>query len=116
MQTLLMIAATALLSSLLTLALVAWWLRRRLLPESEQRLNALLAAKGEELGAEIEERVRRGARQGIAEGLSSLSSPERLAEGLQGASQSVGRAARNLVGSGLSGLMGGGRKPPPEER
>ncbi len=105
------IVLTALFSSLLTLWLLARWLQRRFLPQAEERLGRLLADKGEELGEVIEERVRSGARQGMTEGLAKLPSPERLSEGLQGATESVGRAARSLVESGLTGLMGGGKKP-----
>ncbi len=105
------VVLSAMLSSLLTLWLLARWLQRRFLAQAEERLGRLLAEKGEELGEIIEERVRTGARQGMAEGLAKFSSPERISEGLQGATESVGRVARSLVESGLTGLMGGGKKP-----
>ncbi len=111
LELVLTIAATAVLSSLLTLWLLTRWLKRRFLPLAEERLGALMTSKGEELGEVIEQRVRNGARQGMSEGLAMFSSPERISEGLQGATESVGRAARSLVESGLSGLMGGGKRP-----
>ena len=110
-ELILTVVLTALLSSLLTLALLARWLKRAFLPRAEERLGRLMVEKGEELGEMIEDRVRSGARQGLAEGLAKFSSPERISEGLQGATESVGRAARSLVESGLTGLMGGGKKP-----
>ena len=91
---LLSILATALLSSILTLALAYWLIERHLRRRFERRLAVLR----EELGAEVQERVRRG----IVEGVASLPS----AEVLKGTGQTLTATAGGLVKSGLDTLLG----------
>jgi hypothetical protein len=56
------ILSTAVLSSLLTLALAYWWIDRLLRRRLERRMDELQ----EELGAALQERVRRGVVEGVA--------------------------------------------------
>lgn len=93
------IAATALLSSLLTCGVAYVIVRRRLQPRLERRVEQAL----EQLGETIEERVR----QGVTDGLKSVSAPE-VARWTRGA---VSDAAADLVKGGLSSLLGDGHKP-----
>lgn len=89
------ILSTALLSSLLTLALAYWWIDRHLKRRLERRWSQLQ----EELGAELQERVRRG----VVEGVASIPS----AEVLKGTGQALSATAGDLVRSGLDAFLGG---------
>ena len=88
------ILSTAVLSSLLTLALVYWWIDRHL----KRRLERRWSEMQEELGAELQERVRRG----VVEGVASIPS----AEVLKGTGQALSVSAGELVRSGLDAFLG----------
>lgn len=90
------ILSTAVLSSVLTLALAYWlvvkYFRRRL----ELRLDELQ----EELGSALQERVK----QGVVEGVASIPSTEVLKD----TGQTLSATAGDLVRSGLDTLLGSG--------
>ena len=90
------ILLTALLSSVLTLALAYWLVERHL----KRRLDLRLKELQEEFGAALQERVRRG----VVEGVASIPSTEVL----RGTGQTLSAVAGDLVRSGLDSLLGGG--------
>ncbi len=96
---LLTIALTALLSSLLTLGLAQRLFERSYKKQLEERLTALVS----ELGSVIEERVRRGVLDAVAE----IPSAEVLGK----ATRTAARAGTSLLEGGLSALLSGGRDP-----
>jgi hypothetical protein len=97
---LLTILSTAVLSSLLTLALAYWYFDRRLKRRLDQRLSELQ----EEFGSVIQERVRRG----VLEGVASIPS----AEVLKDTGQTLSTAAGDLVRSSLGTLLRGSSADP----
>jgi hypothetical protein len=97
---LLVILLTALLSSVLTLLLAYWLFQKRLRRRLELRLKELQ----EELGAAVQDRVRRG----VVEGISSISSPEVL----RGTRRALTATASDLMRSGLDTLLGGSSGDP----
>ena len=88
------ILSTAVLSSLLTLGLAYWWIDRHLRRRIERRFDELQ----EELGAALQERVRKG----VVEGVASIPSTEVL----KGTGQTLTATAGDLVRSGLSTFLG----------
>ena len=88
------ILSTAVLSSLLTLALAYWWIDRHLRRRLERRMDELQ----EELGAALQERVRRG----VVEGVASIPSTAVL----KGTGQTLTATAGDLVRGGLSSFLG----------
>ena len=92
---LLTILSTAVLSSLLTLALAYWYFDRRLKRRLDQRLTELQ----EEFGSVIQERVRRG----VLEGVASIPSTEVLKDTGQTLSGAAGDLVRNSLGTLLRG-------------
>ena len=97
---LLTILSTAVLSSLLTLALAYWYFDRRLKRRLDQRLTELQ----EEFGSVIQERVRRG----VLEGVASIPS----AEVLKDTGQTLSAAAGDLVRNSIGTLLGGSSADP----
>jgi len=95
---LLVIFATAVLSSLLTLALAAWIFEKRYRPRLEEEIDQRVDAAVDELGRVIEERVRRGVLDAVAAIPSS--------EVIQTTTRAAARAGRGLVEGGLSALLG----------
>jgi len=87
---------TAVLSSVLTLALAYWFVDRRLKRRLEQRMTELQ----EEFGTMIQERVRRG----VVEGVASIPS----AEVLKGTGQTLSATAADLVRNSLDTLLRSG--------
>ena len=100
-MSILSILLTALLSSLLTLGLGYWIFDRRLKQRLLDEIDHHVAAAVEEMGREVEERVKRG----VIEGVASLPSTEVLA----GAGRTAARSGVDLV----STLLGMGRRPGP---
>ncbi|MCB1056947.1 MAG: hypothetical protein KDD11_15715 [Acidobacteria bacterium] len=106
-STLILASITAILSAALTLGIGFAIVQRRWERERqvlEDRLEARLAKAGDELGAIIEERVRKGVLDAVAR--------IPTAEVLSGTTRSAAQAGADLVGYGLSALLGrGGKKP-----
>lgn len=107
------IAATALLSSLLTLAAVWWLYRRHLRRELDARLDAALSELDrrlekalEALGAIVEERVR----QGVLKGVASIPTTDVLTD----TTRTVAKTSVELANKGLSALLGRRTKRPSE--
>jgi len=90
------ILSTAVLSSVLTLALAYWFVEKHLKRRFELRLKELQ----EELGSALQERVK----QGVVEGVASIPSTEVL----KGTGQALSATAGDLVRSGLETLLGSG--------
>ena len=86
-------AGTAVLSSLLTLALVYLIWSRRLRPRLERRMEATLDAFGDALRQQV--------RDGVVEGLQSISAKEVLA----GTRKAISRTAEQVVKGGLVSLF-----------
>lgn len=93
---------SAILASALTLAVVAFYLRKI----AEPRWRAGLEETAEEFGHTIEERVRRG----VLAALRDAASGEPLVE----ATKKMTRTGASIVGEGLNILLGG--KPPTERK
>lgn len=93
------IVLTALLSSVLTLALGYWWFERYLKDEILEHVDRHVDETIAELGREVEIRVK----QGVVDGVASLPSSEVLA----GATRTAARSGADLV----STLLTGGRRP-----
>lgn len=96
------IAATALLSSVVTLWLVAVYFKRYLLPQLERDFQALVDRAIEDLGRTVEERVKKG----VLEGVAAIPS----AEMLQSTTRAAAQTGVDLVGAGLNALLGGRRE------
>ncbi len=96
------IVATAILSSALTLWLVTLFFNRYLLPRLERDIQAQLDRAIAELGQTVEERVKKG----LLDGVAAIPSTEML----QNTTRAVTQTGVNLVGAGLSALLGGGRR------
>lgn len=96
------IAATALLSSVVTLWLVAVYFKRYLLPQLERDFQALIDRAIEDLGRTVEERVKKG----VLDGVASIPS----AEMLQSTTRAAAQTGVDLVGAGLNALLGGRRE------
>lgn len=96
---LLSMVGTALLSSLFTLAAAYWvfdrWLRHRLEEYVEQKVEEAI----DDLGREVEERVKRG----VVDGVSALPSTEVVAS----ATRTAARSGVDLLGT----ILGVGRRP-----
>jgi hypothetical protein len=90
------ILSTAVLSSVLTLALAYWLIETHLKRRVELRVKELQ----EELGSIIQERVRRG----VVEGVASIPSTEVL----KGTGQTLSATAADLVRNSLDSLLRGG--------
>ena len=108
----LLILASALLSSLLTLALGFYLFDRhykpRLLAEIDDRADAYRQQFEELLDAEVEtvgETIERRVRQGVLDAVASLPSSEVI----QGTTQSAVKTGVDLVEAGLSAFLG--KKP-----
>lgn len=96
------ILATALISSAVTLWLVALYFRRYLLPQVERDFQQTIDRAIEEMGQTIEERVKKG----VLEGVASIPS----AEMLQSTTRAAAQTGVDLVGAGINALLGGGRR------
>jgi hypothetical protein len=96
------ILATALLSSAVTLWLVAFYFRRYLLPQVERDFQQVIDRAIEEMGRTIEERVKKG----VLDGVASIPS----AEMLQSTTRAAAQTGVDLVGAGINALLGGGRR------
>ncbi|MDY7094938.1 MAG: hypothetical protein SX243_18345 [Acidobacteriota bacterium] len=92
--------STAVLSSALTLTVAYLFFQRRW-EEEQQKLEQRLEEAIEELGIVIEDRVRRG----VLDAIRQIPS----AEVLSGTTRTVAQTGADLVGYGLSALLG--RKP-----
>lgn len=96
------ILATALVSSAVTLWLVALYFRRYLLPQVERDFQQTIDRAIVEMGRTVEERVKKG----ILEGVAAIPSTEML----QSTTRAVTQTGVDLVGAGLNALLGGGRR------
>jgi type II secretory pathway pseudopilin PulG len=102
-----MIVATAVLSSLLTVALAVLLFRgyaARVEERLEQRLHERLAQAAEEVGETIEARLRKVVRDAVGD--------FKAASLAAGATRTVATTGAELVQEGLRILMGGGPRPP----
>lgn len=103
---LLLMLGTAVLSSLLTVAVLWLAFERLVRRDLERQIDEAIS----ELGDEVEARVRRGVREGVREGVASLPSTEVIA----GATRTAARSGADLLG-GLLGRpaprRGGGGEP-----
>lgn len=102
-----LIVATAVLSSLLTVALAALVFRgyaAKVEQRLEQRLHDKLAETAEEVGETIETRLRKVVRDAVGD--------FKAASLAAGATRSVAVTGAELVQEGLRILMGGSPKPP----
>lgn len=97
------IVLTALLSSLLTLGLAAHLFEHRYRKKLEAEIDARLAAAIAELGAVIEERVRRGVLDAVAAIPSS--------EVIESTTRAAARTGMGLMEEGLNVLLGAARPP-----
>ncbi|MEM7480212.1 MAG: hypothetical protein AAF481_03465 [Acidobacteriota bacterium] len=97
-QIALLVLATAGLSALLTLVVLAAWLKRNFVPDLEERLGRTLATSGEEVGDQIREKVRLG----VLDAVRDLPTTEIL----RGAQRSVVDTATGIVKDGLTTLLG----------
>ncbi|MCG8462570.1 MAG: hypothetical protein MI919_40310 [Holophagales bacterium] len=95
----LLLLAAALLSSLITLALAYGIFVRVLRPRLEEHVDRQVQTAIEDLGKEVEARVKRG----VVDGVASLPSTEVLA----GATRTAARSGVDLMGT----LLGVGRRP-----
>ena len=91
---LLLMLGTAVLSSLLTVAISWFAFQRFARRDLERQIDEAIA----ELGDEVEARVRRGVREGVREGVASLPSAEVIAD----ATRTAARSGVDLLG----GLLG----------
>ncbi len=89
---------TAILSSILTLAILRWWLRRQGAPLWEQQIDAL----HESIARTVEVRVKRA----VIESLSETRQDEELRDTTWKAARSGGE----LLNEGLQNLLGRKRK------
>ena len=98
----LMVAVTAVLSSMCTLLAVALWMNLHVRPRVAQDLETLLREQAEQaadlMAAKVEEAVRRG----IVDGVTSL--PTR--EVLQGTTRNIARTSVEIVEDRLGQLFG----------
>lgn len=97
----LQIVATALLASAFTLAMIAFYLERFFLPRLERDFQTQIDRAIEDLGRTVEERVKKG----LLDGVASIPSTEVL----QNTTRAVTQTGVDLVGAGLSALLGGRR-------
>lgn len=103
------IIATALLSSLLTLGIAHYIFQKRFKHRLEQGVTDAIERFKEEVGPEIEARVK----QGVVEGIKSLPSREMLRD----TTRTIAKTGLDIVGDGLklatrpSRPRGTGRKP-----
>ena len=98
------IGASAVLSSLLTLVVVAVWGHFYFQPRLRNTLQRELDEQVEAAAQVISERVEEGVRRGLVEGVRNLPSREVL----EGASRSLARSGAELVSERLGQIFGGG--------
>ncbi len=96
------IVATALVSSVVTLWLVAIYFKHYLLPQLERDFQALVDRAIADLGRTVEERVKKG----VLDGVASIPSTEML----QSTTRAAAQTGVDLVGAGLNALLGGRRE------
>ena len=101
-MTLLVIILTAVLSAGLTLAAVALYLRRVVMPQLQDTLETRARA----LAETIEERVQAGVEAGIQSGIENAASADTLVR----ATRSATRSGASLVEDGLNVLLGTPRR------
>jgi len=100
------IIVSAVLSSLLTLLVVAIWGHVYFQPRLRNTLQRELDEQVESAARVISERVEEGVRRGLVEGVRNLPSKEML----EGASRSLARSGAELVSDRLNQIFGGPRK------
>lgn len=105
-MTIIAIIATAVLSSLLTLLVVAVWGHFYFQPRLRDSLQRELDEQVESAAQVISERVEEGVRRGLVEGVRNLPSREVL----EGASRSLARTGAELVSERLGQILGGSRR------
>lgn len=95
------ILATALVSSLVTLWMIALFFNRVLLPRLERDFQEKIDLAIEEMGRTVEERVKRG----VLDGVAAIPSTEML----QNTTRAAAQTGIDLVGAGIDALLGGRR-------
>ncbi len=108
-QLIITIIATALLSSLLTLAIAQYVFNKKFKNQYESGLAKAIEQFKQEVGPEIEARVK----QGVLEGIKSLPSKEILRD----TTRSIAKTGLDIVGDGLKMATrprpsGSSRRPP----
>lgn len=89
---------TAILSSILTLAIVRWWLRRQGAPLWEQHIDAL----HESIARTVEVRVKRAVIESLSE--------TRQDEELRDSTWKAARTGGELINESLQALLGRGKR------
>lgn len=100
------VIATALLSSAMTLVVVALWGRFYFQPRLRDSMQQELDEQVEKAAQVLSERVEEGVRRGLVEGVRNLPSRELL----EGASRSLARTSAEMVGERLGQIFGAPKK------
>ncbi|MCG8391466.1 MAG: hypothetical protein MI745_00120 [Pseudomonadales bacterium] len=100
------IVASAVLSSALTLTVVALWAHFHFQPKLRSNLQEEMDEQVERAAQVLSERVEEGVRRGLVEGVRNLPSREVL----EGASRSLARTSAELVSERLGQIFGNGKK------
>ncbi len=100
------VIATAVLSSVMTLTVVALWGRFYFQPQLRDNMQKELDEQVEKAAQVLAERVEEGVRRGLVDGVRNLPSREVL----EGASRSLARTSAEMVGERLGQIFGGGKK------
>ena len=101
----LLIIATALLSSLLTCALVVAWFQLRIRPSLMQQLDDEFRYRLDEASEVIGERVEEAVRAGLVEGVTALGSREVL----EGTTRNLARSSAEIVEERVNRMFGRSR-------
>ena len=101
------VIATAVLSSAMTLAVVALWGRFYFQPRLRDSMQQELDEQVEKAAQVLSDRVEEGVRRGLVEGVRNLPSKELL----EGASRNLARTSAEMVGERLGQIFGRKDKP-----
>jgi cell division protein FtsL len=100
------VIATAVLSSAMTLAVVALWGRFYFQPRLRDNMQKELDEQVEKAAEVLSSRVEEGVRRGLVDGVRNLDTREVL----EGASRSLARSSAELVGERLGQIFGAPKK------
>ena len=100
------VIATAVLSSAMTLAVVALWGHFYFQPRLRDSMQKELDEQVEKAAQVLSSRVEEGVRRGLVDGVRNLATREVL----EGASRSLARSSAELVGERLGQIFGAPRK------
>lgn len=105
------ILLTAVLSALLTVALVGVYFQYHARPRLERELEAKLGRRFEKGTAILEERIEKAVRRGVLEGVAALTSKEVL----QDTTRSLARSGAEIVESRINQIFGRRRRDDQDE-